>query len=364
MYAVGNTLRAVGFDPTAGTVIGNPVPVVEDVTMGATGAANFSLALDGSLVYLTGAGAGAGAQRSLVWVDREGREEPLDARLRPYDGLSISPDGAQVAVGVDDPDGGDVWLHDLERGTETRLTTDPALDASPLWTPDGERVVFESVRDGQPALFQKLADTPEDAERLVTASDDSTTIQPTSWAADGQTLLFWEAGARPPDIGLVSMEGDRTTKLLLDTEFSEAAPAVSPDGGWIAYHSNETGQLEVYVQRFPMLGGRQIISTDGGQQPLWSLDGRELFYRAPSGMMVVPVLDTEPVFRPGSAEVLFETQYYFNRSTRTYDIHTDGQRFLMVKDAARSDDSGTSVQPQIVLVQNWSEELQRLVPIP
>ena len=160
------------------------------------------------------------------------------------------------------------------------------------------------------------------------------------------------------------MEGDRAMELLLDTEFAEAAAAVSPDGGWIAYHSNETGESEVYVQRFPTLGGKQTISTDGGGQPLWSPDGRELFYRGPRGMMVVPVLETAPAFRAGDAEVLFETQYCFARATRTYDIDPDGRRFLMVKEGAPTDDPDASDQPQIVLVENWFEELERLVPIP
>ena len=365
VYGVGGTLRAVGFDPDRLELTStNPVPVVENVTTRRSGAANFSLAGNGSLVYTMGARAAGGAPRSLVWVNREGREEPLDTPLRPYRSPSVSPDGTRVAVDVADPEGSDIWLHDLERGTETRLTTDPARDYAPLWTLDGERVVFASSREGLVALFQKLADTPGPAERVMTASDGSAIIQPTSWAAEGQTLLYWEAGRSPPTVGVVSLEEDRGTGLLLNSAFAEAAPAVSPDGVWIAYQSNETGQAEVYVQRFPMLGGKRTISTAGGRQPLWSPDGSELFYRAPDGMMVVAVLDTEPVFRAGSPAVLFETQYYFDRSLRTYDLHPDGQRFLMVKADALTEDSGTSSSPQIVLIENWFDELKRLVPVP
>ena len=274
VYGVGGTLWAVGFDADQLALTStNPVPVVENVNTTNSGAAYFALAGDGSLVYGLGGGVAGGAPRSLVWVDREGREEPLAMPLRAYRSPSISPDGRQVAVDVFDAEGADIWLHDLERGTETTLTTDPALDAGPLWTPDGERVVFRSDREGQVALFQKLADTPEDAELIAAASDGSAIIQATGWADEGQTLLYWEAGRVPPDIGVVSMEGDRATQLLLETEFAEAAPSVSPEGDWIAYNSNETGQFEVYVQRFPGLGDRQIISTDGGRQPLWSPSG-------------------------------------------------------------------------------------------
>ena len=158
------------------------------------------------------------------------------------------------------------------------------------------------------------------------------------------------------------MEGDRARELLLDTEFNEAVPAISPDGDWIAYDSNETGQLEVYVQRFPGLGGKVPISTDGGWQPVWAPDGRELFYRGPRGMMVVPLLETDPTLRVGDPSVLFETQYYLYLSQRTYDIAPDGQRFLMVKEAEAGDEG--AVPTQIHVVQNWTQELLERVPIP
>ena len=367
VYGVGGTLRAVGFDADRLELTsGNPVPVVEDLNTTPSGVANFALAANGSLVYVTGAE--LGAQRSLVWVDREGREEPLAMPPRPYRTPSISPDGLRVAVDVVHPEDSDIWIHDLVRGTETILTTGPAIDSGPLWALDGDRVVFSSNRDGQPALFQQDADTPGDAEPLGTTTGPFY-IQPASWADEGQTLLFSQidvdAQRTGPDgnIGRISMEADRGTELLLGAEFFEAAPDVSPDGGWIAYQSDDTGQSEVYVQRFPGLGDKMTISTDGGTHPLWSADGRELFYRAARAgrMMRVPV-EAEPTFRAGTPELLFDTQYYFGNATPTYDLAPSG-RFLMVKDPAPTDDAGASTQPQIVLVENWFEELERLVPI-
>ena len=157
------------------------------------------------------------------------------------------------------------------------------------------------------------------------------------------------------------MEGDPASELLLATESEETGPSISPDGNWIAYTSDETGQREVYVQRFPGLGAKEPISTDGGQQPLWSPDGSELFYRGPRGMMAVPV-DTEPTFTAGAPEVLFEQQYFSFRASRTYDVAPDG-RFLMIKEGATTDDASAPTA-QIIIVENWFEELKRLVPIP
>ena len=360
VYGVSGTLRTVGFDLDRLEVTNpNPVPVLDGVITKDSGAANFDLARDGSLVYVAGDVAQI-AERALVWVDRAGREEPLATPSVSYQRPRVSPDGARVAVDVADSDGTDIWVHDLARGTETRLTTDPADDRAPLWSPDGARVVFASNRDGgQEALFWKLADGPGDAEHLMSPGEARATIEASAWSVDGQTLLFWSSGSGiSPDIGLLSMEGERASEMLFDTEFQEAAPAISPDGGWIAYHSDETGQNEVYVQRFPGLGDKEAISTDGGGQPLWSPDGKELFYRNGDEMMVVPV-ETDPTFSAGAPEVLFEQQYYLDRARRTYDLAPDG-RFLMVKEAT---DDDAADAPQLILVQNWHEELKRLVPI-
>ena len=156
------------------------------------------------------------------------------------------------------------------------------------------------------------------------------------------------------------MEGDRQSEPLLEMDFNEKAPTVSPDGRWLAYFTGETGQDEVYVQRFPDLGEKQQISVGGGREPLWSPDGRELFFRSPNGLMAVPVLDTEPTFRAGNAESLFEQQYATYLERRNYDIAPDG-RFLMIREGAATD-AGTA--EQLVVVLNWFEELKERVPVP
>ena len=361
VYSVGGALWAVGFDVHRLEVTSNPVPVLENVNTKALGAANFSMSGDGSLVYVAAGGTGGGS-RTLVWVDRDGREEPLGYPPDSYTSPRLSPDGTRVAVDVIEPENSDVWTYDLTRPTRTRLTTDPAIDQRPLWTPDGQRVVFQSNRDSQ-SLFWKLADGTGEAERLMTAREGATFVFPAAWSADGKTLVYQELVQNNRiDIGLLSMDGERPSEMLLATEFLETAPAVSPDGGWIAYASDESGAYEVYVQQFPHLSERVTVSTDGGHQPVWSPDGRELFYRGPLGMMVVPV-ETDPTFRPGAPEVLFEGQYYSFLSTRTYDVAPDG-RFLMIKEAAVTTDDTSVTAGQIVLVQNWTDELQRLVPAP
>ena len=360
----GGRLWAVGFDEDRLELTSaNPVPVMEGVYGRAVGTrgALFALADNGSLVY-TGDASETVAPSALVWVDRDGEEELLETPLLPYQWASVSPDGTRVAYAESTADA-DIWLHDLERGTETRLTTDPGRDYAPLWAPDSQSIVFTSERAGGAALFQKAVDGPGNAERLVTENRGVTNMGPTGWSADGRTLLFWEARARPPDIGLLAMDGDRSVQWLIDTQTVEINGTVSPDGGWMAYEAYEiTGRPEVYVQRFPGLGGKQTISTDGGQHPLWSPDGQELFYRSPTAMMRVPLLDVGQTFRAGSPEPLFETPNYPMQPGRAHDLHPDGQRFLMIKGAASTSEALAPAPAQIVLVENWFSELERLVP--
>ena len=359
VYGVGGTLRAVGFDLDRLEVTNpNPVPVLDGVVTKSSGAADFDLADDGSLVYVAGVIGGFGGRGTLVWVDREGREEALEDEPNNYSHVRVSPDGRQLALSFDD----DVWTYDITRGTFNRVTTDSGIDQSPIWTPDGARLVFESDRGGSVDLFWTLADGTGTPERIATSAggDASTTIIPGGWTPDGATLVFGALRGGNVDIGTVSMAGDLTAHLLIDDEFITAAPAISPDGRWMAYDSTLSGQTEIYVQRFPELGDRRLISTSGGRIPRWSPDGTELFYVSLYGrrMFAVPIV-TQPAFRAGVPEVLFEGAYLAPAGTnRPYDLTPNGDRFVMIKTGSTSDGDA----PQIVLVQNWFEELTRLVP--
>ena len=338
---------------------GGPVPVVEGVrdAGGTTGATHFSLSGDGTLVYVPG-GPAQGPQRTLAWVSRSGAEQPLPAPARGYDAPRLSPDGRRVVVRVGE-EGAQLWVYDLARDTLTRLTFEGSDNADPVWTPDGKRIAFQSNKDGVPnKIFWQLADGGGAVERLTSGAEQGSQV-PYSWSPDGQLLAFRE---NSPAIRLNIMMfrlSDRKVEPFLRTPFAEGGAKFSPDGRWLAYVSDESGRPEVYVQPYPGPGGKWQISIEGGTEPIWNRNGRELFYRSGTKMMAVETT-TQPNFSAGKPRVLFEGQYVlavFPAMDLTYDVSADGQRFLMVKE------TGQATSPtQINVVLNWFEELKRRVP--
>jgi len=263
-----------------------------------------------------------------------------------------------VATSVNS-DNQDIWIYDLARGTSSRLTFDPASDQAPLWTPDGERVVFSSSREGG-GLFWKAADGTGQVERLTTSASPQF---PEAFSPDGMRLVFRE-GSPQWDLYVLSMEGEPTSKPLLQTPFNETASAISPDGRWIAYTSDESGLFQVYVRPFPNVDdGKWQISTDGGQEPLlWGPESRELFYGHPSGdrIMVVAV-EADPAFSAENPRVLLTVDYVDRATTfPSFDISPDGERFLVVKEIGRIEE--VSGPTELIVVENWFEELRRLAP--
>ena len=297
-------LMAAPFDLAALEVTGDSVPVVQGVRQTRNGNVDYAISDNGTLVYVPSTSTG-GLDRTLVWVDREGQEEPLAAEPQSYQSPRISPDGSRLAITIDESGGSDVWIHDLEREILTRLTFDPAADHFPVWAPDGQRIVFDSGRVGASHnLFWKAADGTGQVERLTTSPSNHTAR---SFSPDGKRLVFGEG--TPVKLQVLSMEGERTSQPLFQSQFSENNAMISPDGHWIAYDSNESGRSEVYVRPFPNVEeGKWQISRDGGTEPVWAPRGQELFYRNGGAMMVVGI-KTEPTFTAGSPVVLFTGRY-------------------------------------------------------
>ena len=367
LYLRRGTLMAVPFDLERLQVAGGAVAVLADVMQAGntpneasdSGAGQFSVSESGSLLYLPG-GLFPDPERSLVWVDRTGAVKPLALTPRAYASPRLSSDGRRVVFWTQ----GDrnIWIHDLTRGTMTRLTSE-ARNARAVWTPDGTHVTYGSTTGGHENLFWKPADGSGPAERLTTSDHLHVAA---SWSPDGQTLAFVEAGPETGwDIWVLPRSGDRRARVLFQTRFSEAYPAFSPDGRHLAYASDESGQSEVYVQAYPGPGPRHQVSTDGGTAPAWSRDGRELFYTptqsvggqaTPTRMMAVPIT-SRPTLTVGAPRLLFQGRYGASAIVRGYDVAPDG-RFLMVQQKERPPVDAA----EMILVQNWLEELKRLVP--
>ena len=222
-------------------------------------------------------------------------------------------------------------------------------------------MVFSSTREGAWGIFWKPADGTGQVERLAPSTVLGQWGQ--SWSADGQGLVIVGlSGVTGMDIGVLSINGEQTIEWLLEGNASELQPDVSPDGRWVAYATAESGQFEVFVSPFPNVGqGRWKVSQDGGLSPRWGPDSRELFYQTNDGAIMMATNVTEPTFAPGIPIRLVEGRYVSDDSRLAFDISPDGQRLLMLKESAGTD--GPSNRGQVILVQNWFEELRRLVPV-
>jgi serine/threonine-protein kinase len=364
VYWTWGDLRAAAFDPEVLEVKGVPITLVEGVYRGVA-APQFAVSESGTLAYIPRLGSGSAVavgRRTLMWVDRKGKAEPLAAAPNNYSDPRISPDGTRLAMVVHNGYNRDIWIRDLIYGALTRLTFDaPALYS--LWTPDGKGIVFFSAPEGRSGVYWKAADGTGKDELLLSGSH----LIPSSWSGDGKTLVLAElglaSGTVSTDIGALPMEGDRKYKRLLQGKHNEHQPQISPNGRWIAYTSNESGTNEIYVRPFPEVhSGRWQVSTSGGYSPLWSPDGRELFYRNADAVMAVSV-KTDPTFSFETPATLFQITDVtsFALDPHPWDISPDGKRFLMMKETAAPEESAGPRRINIVL--NWSEELRQRAPL-
>ena len=338
VYAVGGALRGAGFDLERLEVTTSPVPLLEGVITKDSGAADFSVADMGTLVYLPGRP--LDSQRTIVWVDRGGREELLPGLpAGNHQSVRLSPDGTRLAIDPGQPR--DIWTYDIARATTTKITTDAADDQYPIWTPDGQRIVFSSNRSGRQELYLQRSDGSGTAERLLPTPEGVNRIVADSWTPDGTTLVV-----SAPGLSAVAIVDERKFERLSRIQFVEGAAGLSPDGRWVAYMSAMSGQFEIYVERFPQLGDRQKISTNGGVKPRWSRDGRTLYYISADGLRFFSVpVSTQTQLTAGVPQLLFEGTFIRDSvGTRPFDVTPDGQRFVMIK----------SETPSTTKTRSWS----------
>jgi hypothetical protein len=367
LYASGGGLVAVPFEPSRG-VTGSPVPLLERPEIDPSGSAAFDVSAAGTLVYIPRAT--TLPMRALVFVDRSGRATLVSDARAAYSHPRISRDGRRLVVAIETENGSDIWVHDLLRGSRTRLTNG-GINRFPIWSADGLRVAFQSARSGSVTLYTRTVDVSGDPEPLIRASGDQSGLNrslagllpgsmplftaanphlPTSWAVDNANLAFDE---RKPsaerDIWVLPRDGAPTPFLV--TPFDESGPVFSPNGKWLAYVSDETGRPEVYVQPFPDPGAKWPISTDGGTEPAWSVEGKELFYRRGDTWLTVSVTESTG-FKVGKPTPLFESRYETIEGARNYDVSPGGETFVAVRS------EGTPESKQFNVVLNWFSELR------
>ena len=366
VFMRGGDIWATLFDLESLEVVGDPVVIEQGVRVEFGGAIQMAVAADGTLVYIPGLP--AVGNTTLGLVDRNGEVERLNVPPGGYVSPRLSPDGSQLAVQTTDGDNrSDIWVYEMSGNTQIRQLTQGGTNIRPIWTPGGDRVTFASVRDGAQGIFWQPADGSGGAERLTT-TDDGVEQWPGSWSPDGRTLAF--AAGRPGtsvdrDLWILSPDGANAPELFYDSAGMTSHPEFSPDGHWLAYWSTQDRSAEVWVQPFPASPGvKHQITQNTGAMPLWSRDGTELFYRpSPVGQAILNRVGiaTEPSFSFTEERRVPIDDFILIGGFRSYDIAPDGERFVMVFPAAESD-SDEDPHAEIIIVQNWFEEIKRLLP--
>jgi len=293
------------------------------------GAAQFTFAADGTFIYASG---GDGAVGSLVWVDRSGNKQPLQAPVGDYSAFHLSPDGSRVVIPINTPTGADIWLYEIGRGTTTRLTSDNK-SSMPVWSPDGNAVYFMNWESGTPNIYRKTIDS---GERIQLTHWTGNGGWPSAMSPDGRSLVVARATTNAKtDLWILRMSGDARMSNptveeipVLTSGFDETLADVSPDGHWLTYTSDESGGWEVYVCAFPHPGEKIRISIDGGEEPVWSPNGRELYYRFGTKWFVADVTLGER-FTASRPRLLFEGPFA-NIPSYSYNAAPDC-RFLLVE---------------------------------
>ena len=338
------SLMAVPFDLDGLRVTGEPVAIGTGVGIRPYGATDLAVAEDGTVAYLTGKRADDPSE--VVWVGLDGQVELIDpAWVGSFSTLAVSPDGNRLAVSVLASGDEQLWIKELPRGPMTKLTFEGSLNWRPAWLPDGRTVSFTSDRSGSTRIMAKRADGSVPAAVVLELGSDAT-AQEAVWHPRERWLVYRQT---PRDIYAISPTGD--TVPIVATPFEERAPALSPDGRWLAYQSDESGRFEVYVRPFPnSSSGKWQISTDGGIVPRWSPDGRALYYLGPTSLMAVEV-GSGVTFTPGNRRALFSTGFLATTQESSYDIMPDGRRFVMIRNRTSAEDA------ELIVIENVGRAL-------
>lgn len=363
VYGLKSNIYAVPFDADTLEITGSPVGLVDNVTSDpAETIFQFAVSDSGTLIYVPKA-RNLKEKNNLVWLDRNGNEDFLGTEPDYYGSIQISPDGTKVAASIRDGSSYNIWVWNSNRGNWTQVTSDNTWIDYPLWTVDGEEVLYFSMRNG---LCRKAADGTGSAVRVTNGI-----LIPTSFSPNGDILALMNGGRSPLESAVLNMqENTGVIKLFKDNTIA-LFPKISPGGKWVAYMNLESGRQEIFVSPFPNTeSGKWRISNNGGSLPLWSPDGRELFYREGDKVMAVRIEAGETVAY-SKPEVLFERRYFdrfldepSNKQPFSWDIHPDGNRFLMIKSTG-AEERGLQKEapPKINIILNWFEELKEKVPV-
>ena len=347
-------LMAAPFDVATLEITGQALPIIQEISVGPYGGAHMAVSASGTLIYRRG---DIMSRVTPVWVSRDGSVEEIKADwdvpvISGSEGIALSPDGTEFVFPIMGPMFADLWLHDLA-GTATRLTF-AGNNARPVWAPDGQTVGFLSTRERvQREIWQKRGDGRGVAS-LVLRSDRQ--VDELAYSHDGQWLVYRLGSGTSRDLYAIRPGVDTVGQALLVTEYEERSASLSPDDRWMVYISNESGRDEVFVSPFPdATGSKWQVSTDGGTEPLWARNGPELFYRSGNGDMIAVQVSLGETFSIVSKQVLFSALAYRADANHTnYDIHPDGQRFLMKRNVA-------STGGELIWVEHWFEELKELL---
>ena len=342
LLARDRTLLAQRFDVGSQKLVGEPFPIAENLPVGVNGVANFAVSDNGILVYR----ATASAQNRLVWLSRTGQELSEVAPSADLRAPALSPDGSKIAIRRIEPGSSnlDIWVIDTMRGTTTRFTFDPGDDSNPIWSPDGSKIAWTGLRGNSNGIWTKAANGSGSDEKLA---DVGPNAAPTSWSRDASQVFYqFVAGGSLADISVVDVNGDHKPRAVLNSKFVETRAQISPDGKWLAYDSDESGRSEVYVISYPGGSGKWQISTNGGLEPNWSRDGRELYYLSADGRLMSVPIPAAGDFNPGTPQPLFRVATEPGRRRNVYCPSPDGKKFLFLVPA------GQNQTPMTVLV-NW-----------